>query len=336
MMRRRAWLPCASAWGGFLISGLIATSPVFGELRADQLAILANRNLPESLAVARHYADRRGIPGDRIIALDLPLNETIGRSEYEQNLVLPTRRALEEKGLTTQVRALVTTYGIPLRVASPKPTDQHQAWAKDATERQKQARFHLEKLEEWVKQVAPQNGATHPAPSGRNGNEKSADPPTGTADQAVERVDAALKEAASRMQQVRDRRQAEKDSKDLSRFIVRFGGTAALVRNLQPTPEADKQQVRDDLEKLGRELVIVDGMIRALEESPSDTNRQRAYRLVQRNAMESWKSGEDFQKLLMKDPDVNSILNDEEIKRCFDISYHLKNVEYIFKRVFEN
>lgn len=65
-------------------------------------------------------------------------------------------------------------------------------------------------------------------------------------------------------------------------------------------------------------------------------DRDRAYRLVQRNAMESWKSGEDFQKLLMKDPDVNSILNDEEIKRCFDISYHLKNVGYIFKRVFEN
>lgn len=65
-------------------------------------------------------------------------------------------------------------------------------------------------------------------------------------------------------------------------------------------------------------------------------DRDRAYRLVQRNAMESWKSGEDFQKLLMKDSDVNSILNDEEIKRCFDISYHLKNVEYIFKRVFEN
>lgn len=64
-------------------------------------------------------------------------------------------------------------------------------------------------------------------------------------------------------------------------------------------------------------------------------DRDRAYRLVQRNAMESWKSGEDFQKLLMKDPDVNSILNDEEIKRCFDISYHLKNIEYIFKRVFE-
>lgn len=64
-------------------------------------------------------------------------------------------------------------------------------------------------------------------------------------------------------------------------------------------------------------------------------DRDRAYRLVQRNAMESWKSGEDFQKLLMKDPDVNSILNDEEIKRCFDISYHLKNVGYIFKRVFE-
>lgn len=280
-MLRRGGLPCASAWGAFLISCLIATPPAFGELGADQLAILANRNLPESLAVARHYANRRGVPVDRIVSLDLPLNETIGRSEYEQHLVLPTRRALEEKGLTTQVRALVTTYGVPLRVAAPLPTEQQQKWIKDATERHKQARFHLEKLEEWVKQIAPLNGSTDSPPSGGDGNGKSADPQAGPADAAVERVATALKEAASRVQQMRTRRQTDKDEKDLNRFLVQFGGTAAYIRTLQPTPQADKQQVRDELDKLGREVAIVDGMIRTLGGSPSDANRQRAYRLVQ-------------------------------------------------------
>ncbi|MBI5193422.1 MAG: adenylosuccinate lyase [Nitrospirae bacterium] len=89
-----------------------------------------------------------------------------------------------------------------------------------------------------------------------------------------------------------------------------------------------------------RNLNLTGGLIfsqRVLLELVGKTpDRDKAYRLVQRNAMESWKSGEDFQKLLMKDPDVNNFLNDEEIKKCFDISYHLKNVEYIFKRVFEN
>lgn len=64
-------------------------------------------------------------------------------------------------------------------------------------------------------------------------------------------------------------------------------------------------------------------------------DRDRAYRLVQRNAMKTWKTGEDFQKLLMKDSEVMEILNEEDIRGCFDLGYHLKHVDYIFKRVFE-
>lgn len=64
-------------------------------------------------------------------------------------------------------------------------------------------------------------------------------------------------------------------------------------------------------------------------------DRDRAYRLVQRNAMETWKTGEDFQKLLMKDSEVKKILSDEDIRACFDLGYHLKHIDYIFKRVFE-
>jgi adenylosuccinate lyase len=44
---------------------------------------------------------------------------------------------------------------------------------------------------------------------------------------------------------------------------------------------------------------------------------------------------EDFQKLLMKDSEVKKILSDEDIRACFDLGYHLKHVDYIFKRVFE-
>ncbi|OGW72986.1 MAG: adenylosuccinate lyase, partial [Nitrospirae bacterium RIFCSPHIGHO2_02_FULL_40_19] len=64
-------------------------------------------------------------------------------------------------------------------------------------------------------------------------------------------------------------------------------------------------------------------------------DRDRAYRLVQRNAMESWKSGEEFQKLLMKDSEVKKILSEKDIRTCFDLGYHLKQIDYIFKRVFE-
>ena len=58
-------------------------------------------------------------------------------------------------------------------------------------------------------------------------------------------------------------------------------------------------------------------------------------RLVQRNAMKVW-SGEssDFLALLKADKDVRAALSDKEIEANFDLGYHFKHVDTIFKRVF--
>jgi adenylosuccinate lyase len=63
-------------------------------------------------------------------------------------------------------------------------------------------------------------------------------------------------------------------------------------------------------------------------------SREDAYELVQRNAMQSWKKGIEFKKLLLKDKDVKKYLSSKEVKKIFDLKYYLKNVDYIFKRVF--
>ncbi|MDI6890100.1 MAG: adenylosuccinate lyase [Thermodesulfovibrionales bacterium] len=63
-------------------------------------------------------------------------------------------------------------------------------------------------------------------------------------------------------------------------------------------------------------------------------SREDAYSIVQRNAMRSWKAGIDFKKLLSKDKEVKKYLMAKEIDEIFDLSYYLKNVDYIFKRVF--
>ncbi|MBI4822714.1 MAG: adenylosuccinate lyase [Nitrospirae bacterium] len=63
-------------------------------------------------------------------------------------------------------------------------------------------------------------------------------------------------------------------------------------------------------------------------------SREDAYRAVQRIAMQSWKRKTDFKKLLTSDKEIRKYLKSEEIKKLFDISHYLKNVGYIFKRVF--
>ncbi len=62
--------------------------------------------------------------------------------------------------------------------------------------------------------------------------------------------------------------------------------------------------------------------------------REEAYDLVQKNAMKSWKTGIHLKKLLMKDKETRKYLSVREIEDIFDLKYYLKNVDYIFRRVF--
>ncbi len=63
-------------------------------------------------------------------------------------------------------------------------------------------------------------------------------------------------------------------------------------------------------------------------------SREDAYRLVQRNAMKVWENGADFLEELLGDKDVRAALSEDEIRDKFDMGYHTKNVDLIFKRVF--
>lgn len=65
-------------------------------------------------------------------------------------------------------------------------------------------------------------------------------------------------------------------------------------------------------------------------------SRETAYKLVQRNAMKVWEEGKDFQTELLSDRDLTKYLSEKEIKGMFDLAYHTKHVNTIFKRVFES
>ncbi len=62
--------------------------------------------------------------------------------------------------------------------------------------------------------------------------------------------------------------------------------------------------------------------------------RKDAYQWVQRNAMQAWKQGEDFLRLVRADADIAQALSDKEIEEAFDLNIHLKYINDIYKRVF--
>ena len=90
-------------------------------------------------------------------------------------------------------------------------------------------------------------------------------------------------------------------------------------------------RMQDNLDALGG-LVFSQRVLLALTQA--GMSREDAYAAVQRNAMEAWSEGKSFLDLLKADGDVSALVDDAALEEMFDLGYHTKNVDTIFKRVF--
>ena len=104
--------------------------------------------------------------------------------------------------------------------------------------------------------------------------------------------------------------------------LVRLAG---VIENLVVYPE----NMLANMNKLGG-LMHSQRVLLALTQK--GVSREDSYRLVQRNAMPVWRGEGNFLDLLKKDEDV--VLSDAELEELFDLGYHTKHVDTIFKRVF--
>ena len=91
------------------------------------------------------------------------------------------------------------------------------------------------------------------------------------------------------------------------------------------------ENMRKNLDRLGG-LIHSQRVLLALTQK--GVSREDSYSFVQRNAMPVWRGEGDFLTLLKKDADVKKALSDAEIEELFDLGYHLKHVDTIFRRVF--
>jgi len=62
-------------------------------------------------------------------------------------------------------------------------------------------------------------------------------------------------------------------------------------------------------------------------------SREKAYDTVQPLSMRSWENGLMFKELLLESKEISEYLTKQEIEDSFDVSYFLKNVKTIYKRV---
>jgi adenylosuccinate lyase len=102
---------------------------------------------------------------------------------------------------------------------------------------------------------------------------------------------------------------------------------ASIIDKLVVYPD----NMRGNLDRLGG-LIHSQRVLIALTQK--GVAREDAYRLVQGNAMKAWRGAGDFLSLLKADKAVRKHLNEAELEESFDLGYHHKHVDTIFKRVF--
>jgi len=98
------------------------------------------------------------------------------------------------------------------------------------------------------------------------------------------------------------------------------------MKGLQVYPQKMKKNI-----ELTKGLIFSQRVMLALIDKGQ--SRQKAYELVQRNAMKAWKGNKKFLNLLKADPEVTAILPQGELEPLFDYNYYLRSVDDIFRRL---
>lgn len=99
-----------------------------------------------------------------------------------------------------------------------------------------------------------------------------------------------------------------------------------IMKGLQVYPEHMKENL-----EITKGLIFSQRVMLALIEK--GLSREQAYRMVQRNAMKSWKERVGFLGLLEKDKDVSRHLSKSELESIFDYNYFIRHTDEVFKRI---
>lgn len=105
-------------------------------------------------------------------------------------------------------------------------------------------------------------------------------------------------------------------------MLHRFLG---LIEGLVVYPERMKENLLSN-----RGLIFSGSLLVRLVDS--GMVREDAYRLVQKHALAAWDAAPDLETRVSECPEISKFLKPAEIKEVFDLSRHMKHVDFIFER----
>jgi uncharacterized protein (TIGR03790 family) len=137
-MLKLQYLGATLAW--CLAATIISTAYAANQPLAEATIVIYNTAVPESAALAKFYAQQRGIARDHLIGLDCSVEEEISREEYDSTIAQPLREIFKsrhwwtlretsdskEAVVNSSIHFVAMIRGMPLKIrasATPYPGD---------------------------------------------------------------------------------------------------------------------------------------------------------------------------------------------------------------------
>ena len=104
-----------TAW---LIVALCPVSAAMAGLSPNEVVVVANSASRDSVALARTYTRRRGIPQSNLVLLSTATAEEVSREVYDAQIRRPLAEALRQRSLAGKARCLCMMWGVPVRISA--------------------------------------------------------------------------------------------------------------------------------------------------------------------------------------------------------------------------
>ncbi|HSW46694.1 MAG TPA: TIGR03790 family protein [Phycisphaerae bacterium] len=244
-------------------------------LRADELLLVYNRLEPVAADLARHYADARNVPADRLCPLEVPSKtDEIGRADFERLIREPIREHLTAHKLRDKVRCLVTFHGLPIRVGPmeevPRSAELQQKWQGELAD-------GMRLYDRLVREL-----------QGMSGGEVSLKPLTSQPGKEdfihLGRAYIAARQAVfEHLSRLRQQGRGEEQSRRLLAIVEQVQGSRMMLDRIAPMPDADRAAAEQRLQQLRRDMRIdLDVACDLLALEPADPARNRGRMLLGR------------------------------------------------------
>ncbi len=267
----------------YMVLAMGASQLVHADLKPSEIAIIAVRGSRGSERLAEYYAEQRKIPVENICKVVMPKGETIAHEKWKWAVRPEIRKWLLDNDPERNLRCLVTTWDVPLRIGrdkkgSPQLSRYQEFLAGERTKR-------LKVLRDMVAEfglLAPGIGLTGdgqqggaPGDTGEDAAEKS------EVDQLQQQLEGELQRAQARIRELTDPQMQQQAAAKVQRYATAVGGISVLLESLQKSIRAAGEASASGTAKI--EFERLRGMLLAYAELQQRLDRSAAS--IERDSM---------------------------------------------------